>query len=1309
MNSIHVHPNILKPYQGRHLTGDVAGWSLRQVAREFVPKDWGTSPIRCAVNGRGYPERMFDEITVGAGDDVIVSKDVLGIELTVGGILTALAYAAITTAVNIGVAYAIQALQGRPRRARTPSDLDSPTYRIGGPIQTSYGSGLPIPLPYGRLRVGGQVLGQSLTGFGTSDVYNVLLGLGRGPISSIAGINLETRQEYNRLGSLYGSQFGIQPIPQGIRVNRVPLQMSDASVTLRAGTMHQSPAPALVPRGSNVQSVGKPLRQNVAQSATLAATTRMVRLRVVFESGLFAVRSDGGLDLYTVLFDVRFFNASNQQVGASLQGSTVNRTRAPFASEVLRASVPATATRVQISRTTTDDDQYHQSSCTWESVVEEFDSAELAYPGIALLGLEFRATEQLAGSVNEFTTLIDGRLLRWRDGGVWQEPAFLHSASGRYIGRNPAWIACDFLTNRYGLGLFVNDTMLDLDALQDWGEYNDELVDDGHGGTHPRAHCDLILDQSRKAMDWLIDICRTGRGFPFWFGDRISFKFSRPTTSVTFPNPIRAIIAESNCAELRIESTEVKHRPTIFDAQIYNEELDFQLDPVTVRDPGALYINEPWRLGAEPPLRQNRDLPGIVRPQQAKRDLLWEHAVNRLRTWIAHGVTGIDSFALEPGDLIVIQQDFPKWFDNETAGYRTTRAGSAVTNVFLDHEVVLAPATTYEMLIVRDDAVPQTAIVNAAPGTYPKDTAISVTAPVTYTKAGVVALGVQNMIGRVFEIREYELREDLTVAWKAQYWDDEAFNQPTPLPNDELDGGIESPFSAEVSDTVTSVRVTPTGDGRQVIAWQYPALNNRKARVYLRLANRASVDVGGIVRNENVDAGWLRLYEGDQNEAVVEGLSPFVEYEIAVVLADRDGQWGMPSASAVSVTTEEFSPLPPPSIQGLRASRTEAGPELRWVAVEGVRDYEIRRGSIWLGGQLVARTTEPRLLVADAPVGGQTYLVAARAHNGLYSPVIAQISVNVDPPAAWPAADITVLDLAPTAGGTHDGTEIAADGILRLQYARICGIYTLPIVDPGRSGPYWWSLNWSWRWRDISGDGLLVAVGSGESHWWRSGPDGDGREATVGKPGVDFDLRLDGDGVVGGFSPGFSDGFATGPSDIYSRALSSTDAAKVTLAGPFGATGSHARVVAEVRWDEGTGTFGKWERWRNQVRTAARAQIRFLLDRESASRFEVFLDPWIMACACAKTFSAEFSFTGADGPQQRFTVTNPAVKTDSRIVGNAIRPNVTEEEDDGVRYVAQVLTRQSGSFDVLVCAEDLDGTEPQPVPSETVEYHYTVG
>ncbi len=65
---------------------------------------------------------------------------------------------------------------------------------------------------------------------------------------------------------------------------------------------------------------------------------------------------------------------------------------------------------------------------------------------------------------------------------------------------NPAWCLWDMLTHpRYGMGQRIGAADVDRWALYAIGQYCDQMVPDGFGGTEPRMTFNAYLAQQRKA------------------------------------------------------------------------------------------------------------------------------------------------------------------------------------------------------------------------------------------------------------------------------------------------------------------------------------------------------------------------------------------------------------------------------------------------------------------------------------------------------------------------------------------------------------------------------------------------------------------------------------------------------------------------------------------------------------------------------------------------------------------------------------------------------------------------------------------
>lgn len=97
------------------------------------------------------------------------------------------------------------------------------------------------------------------------------------------------------------------------------------------------------------------------------------------------------------------------------------------------------------------------------------------FPGLALLALKIRATDQVSAAQPLLTCLADGRFVPVWDRSDAANPTLIPTFS-----RSPAWIATDVALNRlYGLGEFYTAATLDLPSFAAFADWCDELVYDG--------------------------------------------------------------------------------------------------------------------------------------------------------------------------------------------------------------------------------------------------------------------------------------------------------------------------------------------------------------------------------------------------------------------------------------------------------------------------------------------------------------------------------------------------------------------------------------------------------------------------------------------------------------------------------------------------------------------------------------------------------------------------------------------------------------------------------------------------------------
>lgn len=94
---------------------------------------------------------------------------------------------------------------------------------------------------------------------------------------------------------------------------------------------------------------------------------------------------------------------------------------------------------------------------------------------------------------------------------------------------NPAWVLYDLITNqRYGLDQRELGIPVDKWSLYEAGQYCDQKVPDGRGGTEPRYLCDMVIQSQVEAYTLIRDVCSIFRGLSFWNGESLSIVIDKP-------------------------------------------------------------------------------------------------------------------------------------------------------------------------------------------------------------------------------------------------------------------------------------------------------------------------------------------------------------------------------------------------------------------------------------------------------------------------------------------------------------------------------------------------------------------------------------------------------------------------------------------------------------------------------------------------------------------------------------------------------------------------------------------------------------
>ncbi|MEC6519991.1 phage tail protein, partial [Escherichia coli] len=471
---------------------------------------------------------------------------------------------------------------------------------------------------------------------------------------------------------------------QSILVNKTPLTDTDGNPVIhgvtavwRAGEQEQTPPEGFESSGAET---GLGVEVTKAKPVTRTITSANIdRLRVTFGvQSLVQTTSKGDRNPSSVRILIQL-----QRNGrwVTEKDVTINgKTTSQFLASVILDNLPPRPFNIRMVRETADSttDQL-QNKTLWSSYTEIIDVKQ-CYPNTAIVGLQVDA-EQFGGQQMTVNYHIRGRIIQVPSNydpekrtysGIWDgslKPAYSN---------NPAWCLWDMLTHpRYGMGKRLGAADVDKWALYAIGQYCDQMVPDGFGGTEPRMTFNAYLAQQRKAWDVLSDFCSAMRCMPVWNGQMLTFVQDR-LSDVVWPYTNSDVVVDDNGVGFRYSFSALKDRHTAVEVNYTDPQNGWQTSTELVEDPEAI-------------LRYGRNLLkmdafGCTSRGQAHRAGLWVIKTELLETQTVDFTLGSQGLRHTPGDIIEI-------CDNDYArtltGGRVLSIDAATRTLTLDREVTL--------------------------------------------------------------------------------------------------------------------------------------------------------------------------------------------------------------------------------------------------------------------------------------------------------------------------------------------------------------------------------------------------------------------------------------------------------------------------------------------------------------------------------------------------------------------------------------------------------------------------------------------
>ncbi len=458
--------------------------------------------------------------------------------------------------------------------------------------------------------------------------------------------------------------------------------ISGVTVVFRAGEQEQTPPEGFESSGSETV-LGTEVKYDTPITRTITSAN-IDRLRFTFGvQALVETTSKGDRNPSEVrlLVQIQRNGGWVTEKDITIKGKTTSQ----YLASVVVDNLPPRPFNIRMRRMTPDSttDQL-QNKTLWSSYTEIIDVKQ-CYPNTALVGVQVDS-EQFGSQQVSRNYHLRGRIL--------QVPSNYNPQTRQYSGiwdgtfkpaysNNMAWCLWDMLTHpRYGMGKRLGAADVDKWALYVIGQYCDQSVPDGFGGTEPRITCNAYLTTQRKAWDVLSDFCSAMRCMPVWNGQTLTFVQDRPSDKVWTYNRSNVVMPDDG-APFRYSFSALKDRHNAVEVNWIDPNNGWETATELVEDTQAIA-----RYGRNV---TKMDAFGCTSRGQAHRAGLWLIKTELLETQTVDFSVGAEGLRHVPGDVIEICDDD---YAGISTGGRVLAVNSQTRTLTLDREITLPSSGT---------------------------------------------------------------------------------------------------------------------------------------------------------------------------------------------------------------------------------------------------------------------------------------------------------------------------------------------------------------------------------------------------------------------------------------------------------------------------------------------------------------------------------------------------------------------------------------------------------------------------------------
>jgi predicted phage tail protein len=486
--------------------------------------------------------------------------------------------------------------------------------------------------------------------------------------------------------------------------------INGAVADYRVGTQNQAPMPGFDDVRVE-QSVGLKVTNILGEvtKTTPSALFSRLRVRVGVGSLFFINESNGDVKGSRVEFQIRVVTSTGS-VLVNERRVIAGKSRGPVDFEYeykLSGTGPWT---VGVQRITADATSTRFSDDFFFKALVGIIDQSFRYPNTALVGVKVgaenfssvpRVSADLLGLKIKVPTNYNPDARTYS--GVW------NGTFKTVYSNNPAWVFYDLLTNkRYGAGEFINESQVDKFALYAIGQYCDQRVPNGRGGTEPRFTFNAYITSRGEAYDVLNSIAASFRGMLYYQAGSIV-----PVQDV--PKAVTKIFTPANVIQQQNENGEVTEPPFTYEGTARKARKTIAL--VSWNDPDDFYKEKIEYVEDRDGLDrygynelQIRAI-GTTSQGQAQRIGRWALLTDQLETEVVSFKVAAEGFFLMPGEIIGVAD--PSKGEKRYGGRIVSATTTALT---LDSEFVFTGAA-YSLSAMLPDGTVQTRTVTSGSGT----------------------------------------------------------------------------------------------------------------------------------------------------------------------------------------------------------------------------------------------------------------------------------------------------------------------------------------------------------------------------------------------------------------------------------------------------------------------------------------------------------------------------------------------------------------------------------------------------------------